>query len=192
MEQSERQREIINAALSLISDQGLQDLTMKRIAGLVGVSEPAIYRHFPSKADILSAIVDEMTVSRTNALNAARKQGYGAEKTLITFFEAHAQEFIRRPAMTTILFSEDLFRHDASLMARISDIILETQKMIQNEISKGQSDRVFSPDVDSVNVALMLLGGFRLLVSKWRFEQHSFDLLVYTSSFIRSALVLLK
>jgi len=192
LELSDRKKEIIDAALSLLNEQGIQELTMKRIASAVGVSEPALYRHFPSKSEILSAVVDAMELSRAQALKAARTAGAEAEGTLMAFFENHALLFTKRPAMTTILFSEDLFQHDASLLIRVARIIAETQHLIQGEIEKGKKVKAFRPGIDTENASLMLLGGFRLLVSKWRLEHYSFDLVTRTNSYMRSIFLLLK
>jgi len=55
---SDRQDEIVGTALRLISEDGIQELTMKKIATAIGITEPALYRHFTSKFQILSAVVD--------------------------------------------------------------------------------------------------------------------------------------
>ena len=63
-----RQREIIVTSIDLIAENGIQGLTIKNIARKVGVSEPAIYRHFDSKINILLGILsyfrDEMISAR--------------------------------------------------------------------------------------------------------------------------------
>ena len=46
MELSKRQKEIIGAAISLIAQNGIEGLTTKALAAAVGISEPALYRHF--------------------------------------------------------------------------------------------------------------------------------------------------
>ena len=53
---TERQQEIINVALKLINEKGIQGLTMKNLSKEIGISEPAIYRHFENKIEILLAI----------------------------------------------------------------------------------------------------------------------------------------
>ncbi|MFA6506196.1 MAG: TetR/AcrR family transcriptional regulator [Treponemataceae bacterium] len=189
---SDRQREIIDAALELINDQGIQELTMKRIAAAVGVSEPALYRHFPSKSEILSAVVDEMEAARSGAMSAGKTAGQSAESVLLTFFEAHATQFQSRPELTTILFSEDVFRNDAKLLSRVVAIISGTQALLRAEIEKGKLSGFFRQDADTENAALMLAGGFRLLVSTWRLGDYPFNLSERTASFVKSVLALLK
>jgi AcrR family transcriptional regulator len=56
-----RKEQIIGAAMSLISEQGLTGASMGRIAEIVGISEPAIYRHFGSRREILLAALDAVS-----------------------------------------------------------------------------------------------------------------------------------
>ena len=48
-----RQIEIMEAATDRISKYGIQNLTIKTLATDIGLSEPALYRHFSSKNEIL-------------------------------------------------------------------------------------------------------------------------------------------
>lgn len=54
----ERRAAIIDAALHLFADKGFRGTTTREIAAAVGVSEPILYEHFPSKQDLYSAIID--------------------------------------------------------------------------------------------------------------------------------------
>ncbi len=192
MARSDRQREIIEAALELIHAQGIQELTMKRIAAVVGVSEPALYKHFASKSDILSAVLDELETTRSGAVSAARTAGSDPLTALSSFFGTHARQFANRPALMAVLFSDDLFRHDQVLSERVATIISGTQEMIREEIDKGKNAGLLRLDVDGETAALMLTGGFRLLVSTWRLRGASFDLAVRTDEFISHALAILR
>jgi len=191
MGNTDRQKEIVDAALGLISGKGIQELTMKRLAEAVGVSEPAIYRHFASKSDILAAVVDEVVASRSSSLGEARSVGLGPAETLVSFFVSHATLFTRRPAMTTVLFSEDVFRNDPTLLSRVGAIMQDTLATIRAEIVKGQHMGIFRIEMDEENGAFMLVGGFRLLVSTWQLGHHTFSLPERTEAYVRSALLLI-
>ena len=52
-----RRGEILDAALAVFGEKGYEAGTMREIAAQVGVSEPAIYRHYASKEAILADIV---------------------------------------------------------------------------------------------------------------------------------------
>jgi len=52
-----RRGEILDAALAVFGEKGYEAGTMRQIAKRVGVSEPALYRHYESKEAILADIV---------------------------------------------------------------------------------------------------------------------------------------
>jgi AcrR family transcriptional regulator len=182
MQSSERQKEIVAAVFNLISDQGIQELTIKKIAQAVGVSEPAIYRHFESKSDILAAVVDQMVAHRNTTFS--RVGGNSAATTLASFFTVQAMLFEDMPPLTIMLFPEDLFRNDAVLLARIMDMMQETLGRIRELLQAGIDEGAFKPDLDRDAVALMLVGGFRLLVSSWRLDPTSGRLREKTRRFV--------
>ncbi|MGE0666924.1 MAG: TetR/AcrR family transcriptional regulator [Sphingomonadales bacterium] len=53
---AETREEILREATALIAERGYRHMTMKAVAERVGVTEPAVYRHFPGKADLLTAV----------------------------------------------------------------------------------------------------------------------------------------
>jgi AcrR family transcriptional regulator len=58
--QTERQQEIVETALGLINEKGIQGLTIKNLSKKLGITEPAIYRHFVNKIQILIALLNLM------------------------------------------------------------------------------------------------------------------------------------
>jgi AcrR family transcriptional regulator len=69
-----RKGEILDAALAVFGEKGYEAGTMREIAARVGVSEPAIYRHYASKEAILADIVatagDRISAGIRNGLAA--------------------------------------------------------------------------------------------------------------------------
>ncbi len=55
-----RRREIADAALRIVTEQGLGRFTAASIAREVGVSDAALFRHFPTKDAIVLAVVDRV------------------------------------------------------------------------------------------------------------------------------------
>ncbi len=49
---------VLEAALSVIDDHGLEELTMRRLALELGVEAPSLYKHIAGKPDILDGIVE--------------------------------------------------------------------------------------------------------------------------------------
>jgi AcrR family transcriptional regulator len=59
MPAAERRKCIVDAALPAFARSSYRGVTTAEIARAVGVSEPILYRHFPSKRDLYLACVDE-------------------------------------------------------------------------------------------------------------------------------------
>lgn len=55
-----RRGEILTAALAVFSEKGYEGGSMRDIASIVGVTEPALYRHFASKEDLFIALIVEV------------------------------------------------------------------------------------------------------------------------------------
>lgn len=53
----DRKSEIIGAAVEVFADRGYEAGSMRQIAARVGVSEPALYRHFPGKEALFLGII---------------------------------------------------------------------------------------------------------------------------------------
>lgn len=51
---------IVQAALSLLDEVGLDGLTVRAVAGRLGVQAPALYWHVPSKQDLLDEMATEV------------------------------------------------------------------------------------------------------------------------------------
>lgn len=58
---AERREAIVRSAIELFAQNGFKGTTTRELAAAVGVSEPVLYQHFPSKGDLYTAIVDQMT-----------------------------------------------------------------------------------------------------------------------------------
>lgn len=167
---SDRQNEIIRAAFSLISEQGIQELTIKKLGAAIGISEPAIYRHFASKAEILSGIVDMLIALRNDTWRQAQAATSDPLECINLFFTLQAQQFAAFPPLSIVLFPEDLFRHDHSLLMRTKEIILKTHNEISVLIQQAKEEKTIRSDCAADTVSLLLIGGFRMLVSSWRLE----------------------
>jgi AcrR family transcriptional regulator len=192
MQTIERRKEIIQAAFDLISEQGIQELTMKRIANAVGVSEPAIYRHFASKADILSSVIDEMIAQREATFQRVRAGSGTARDMIGSFFSAQASLFETRPSLTIMLFPEDLFRNDETLLGRATAMMDETLSRFRELLRAGVDEGSLKDGIDCEAGALMLVGGFRLLVASWRLDSGAGGLEMGTSRFVEGALSLIS
>jgi AcrR family transcriptional regulator len=54
-----RAREIVSAAREILNAEGLDAMTMRRIADRLGIRAPSLYKHFPDKQSLEAAVISD-------------------------------------------------------------------------------------------------------------------------------------
>ena len=65
---------IKNAARTVFLANGFRETSMQMIASEVGISAPGIYKHFESKEEIFSALVDPLIIEIKGILHMAENE----------------------------------------------------------------------------------------------------------------------
>jgi AcrR family transcriptional regulator len=173
---SNRQGEIIDAALGIIAEGGIQSLTIKNLSRVVGISEPALYRHFANKWDILRGIIQYYDRENKEALKSIVDSEKNPLLQLETFYHTLFAQFAHKPALSITLLFNEMFQNDKNLIRRISNIMSRTQAHIMKIITEGQEQRVIRGDISARSLSTMLIGAVRLVITRWRLENFGFDL----------------
>lgn len=87
---TDRARQIVTAARTLLELEGPEALTMRRLAGCVGITAPSLYKHFPDKSSVVNALADVMLRETAEALEAAESAAPGSFPALATAYRTHA------------------------------------------------------------------------------------------------------
>lgn len=174
--QTPRQKEISDAALDLISRKGIQGLTIKNLSKMIGISEPAIYRHYDNKIDILLAILQLFRENTEKHFAWSKNVEMGAMEKIAGIFQRHFASFAATPSLVSVIFSEELFRGEPRLITQISEIIEKNYSILTGIVRDGQENGEVRQDIEAGHLTMMILGALRLLVKKWQFSGYSFDL----------------
>jgi AcrR family transcriptional regulator len=173
---TERQEQIINVSIKLIAEKGIQQLTIKNISKRMGISEPALYRHFGNKLDILLAILSNFKDTKQNIFYQVKAVDKSVFEQMEHLFKAHFQRFTANPALAAVIFSEEIFQNDKRLSAQVSAIMKLSQESISALIKKGQGNNEIRKDIPVEQFSLIFMGALRLIVKKWKLSDFSFDL----------------
>jgi AcrR family transcriptional regulator len=174
---SKRQIEIINIAIELVAQNGIQELTIKNISKKIGLVESAIYRHFKSKQDILLGILDIFKNSKENIFSDVRNKNHSPSVQLKKLFENRFKYFSQNPAIASVIFAEDFFRNDKRLSKMVYEIMQEYQLIIRRIIEAGQQNGDIRSDLKSEQLSIILTGSLRVVVTQWRLAEFTFDLI---------------
>lgn len=173
---ADRKGEIIDKALNLIAQRGIEKLTFRNLAAAVGISEPAFYRHFSGKSAILLAILDHFDALRRELFERIRRQAPDSLAALEAVFREHLSLFARQPALAMLLFPEEIRQNRAELEARVSSLMRYGQEQIAEILAEGKSRGEIRADLDPEQAALIVSGSLRLLVGRWRLGGRGGDL----------------
>ena len=105
-------RAILEAALELIKESGIQSLSLREIARRIGVTPAAPYHHFKDRGEILLQIGMQGYVDLLHVLEQAAASGAGAEDECEAEFRAYLQFAREHSAVYAVMFSAELVRHD--------------------------------------------------------------------------------
>lgn len=174
--QTERQMEITEAAFELIASKGIQGVTIKNISKKIGISEPAIYRHFDSKTSILLSILHSFKDMATMLSDMLATNTGPAIDKIAFIFGKMLDLFTETPSIVSVIFAEEIFKNEEVLKTKIVEIVNIHAQTIEDIVEKGQLENNVRNDIDKQSIALMAMGSFRLLVKKWDLNNHNFDL----------------
>jgi len=175
MEITARQLEIIEAAGEILTKSGVNGLTTKNLAALIGFSESALYRHFKSKEEIILTMLLYLAEDMDIRLRLVVKVDNDPKKKLNALFNSQFDFFQKNPHFLIAMLSDGLFEESAAINKAIKKIMETAMKQLLPIIELGQQQHIFNRDLTAEALCHFIMGSFRLHILKWRLSGLSFD-----------------
>jgi AcrR family transcriptional regulator len=177
MEFTKRQIEIIHAATGLIGEKGIQNLTTKALAERMNFSEPALYRHFKDKNDILKSVILYFREELKSAMEEISDAPTNGLEKLGQIIEFQFEHFANNPAIVMVIFAETSFQFDESLSDAVHAVLISKKTRMVQLIEKGQKDGSIRKDLEPTALANIFMGSMRFTVLQWRLSKYSTSLI---------------
>lgn len=171
-----RQREIVEAAIRLISERSIQELTIKNLSASIGVTEAALYRHFDSKLDILLAILQMFRQHAVSVHEHLRTLPDDPLHQIEFLFLTHFRTFARKPYLADVVFSEEIFRNDSRLAETVYAIMNVNFGVLKSLLEEGRRRGQVREDIPVEQLTTVIMGSLRMVVTRWRLERFRSDL----------------
>lgn len=172
----DRKADIVEALLSLADRIGPDRLTTNDVAREVGVTQAAIFRHFPTKAELWS----EVGVVIAARLVAAWQQALTANTTpkdrLRALIAAQLRQIETTPALPAILHSRELNVDNAILRQRFRGLLMQYQAHLVANLEGMIADGSMTPDVGPQDAAVLLTSLVQGIAIRWSLGSRSFAL----------------
>jgi len=171
---ADRQSLIIDEAITIIHEMGYQAFSIRELSKRVGISEPAIYRHFLNKEDIVLGILGRFNEFDIALYREVKRHDKPTDK-IRWFIKYHFEFLEKNPGMTSIIFAEEIFNQSELIREKMLSII-ERRKTVLRGVIDGAKVETRLIDVSTADVITVILGSIRLVVLEWKLSGFSFSL----------------
>jgi AcrR family transcriptional regulator len=146
-------RALLDAAVELIDERGLERATLREITRRAGVSHAAPYHHFPDRVALLEAAAAESFEQLAAHLRHAdhRARGDGAAHVRAVFV-AYARFALEHRARWRLLIEPDLVTGPAG--SDVMNAALEVQDAVATSVRAAIGDGTVRADLDPDTIAV--------------------------------------
>lgn len=175
---------IREAAVKLFANEGISHVTMRRVAAVVGVSAPALYRHFPSKDHLLLHVVKSgFDIFLQHLMQAL--QGKTAWERMQISGEQYYQFAIRHPDYYKLMFLSEWTPEDPAVLEHMDTHASISFQFLVDRVRELMDEGFVKGFTDPVSVAFTVWSVVHGTVSlsicgvmpgkgvnvKWQFDQ---------------------
>jgi len=173
-----RRQQILEALAQELETHPGARITTARLAKVVGVSEAALYRHFPSKAKMFEGLIEFAESSVFGLSSRILSEEHDAVRRcerilglLLTFSD-------RNPGITRVLLGEALVGENERLRARVSQFFDRVETQLKQVLREGEqvSELGMRASVSAIaNLLMAVLEGRMTQFSRSGFKHSPVD-----------------
>lgn len=152
----DRRREIADAALRLVAEHGLGKFTSLAIAHEVGLTDAALFRHFPSKDAIVDAAIDR--------IEEILFEGFPPEaedplERLGAFFRRRVEVIRAHPGVSRLVATDELARAGSpEAVERVAAFRRRSTGFVRACLQEAAGRRLLAPGVGVAEASVIVLG----------------------------------
>lgn len=171
-----RKEQIVEAALTILSDNAAPKLKMSDVARQLGLAPSALYRHFKNRDAMLSAILEHIRTMLHTNLEQVRQQTDNAVERLHAMLVRHGRLIREQQAIPRIVFSDEIWGQKRERRQRMYRIVTGYLAEIEAIVVEGQARGEIRLDVEARVVAKMFFGIVQPAALLWYMSEGCFDL----------------
>ncbi len=157
MAKQDKKEQILSALASMLETNPGQRITTARLASQLGVSEAALYRHFPSKARMFEGLIEFTESAILGTINQILEREKDTlvrcelmVRVLLTFVE-------RNPGITRVLTGDALLGEHERLRSRVGGLFDKIEANIKQALRERRLRDNVQTSVDEGLLANLLM-----------------------------------
>ncbi|AVA15030.1 TetR/AcrR family transcriptional regulator [Sphingopyxis sp. MG] len=160
----ERRAATVEAVVDLAAEQNPSDITTTAIAQRMGLTQGALFRHFPSKDAILEAVMSWVAARLLARVDEAADGATSPKAALEAVFMTHIDFVSDHPGVPRMLFGE-LQRPGETLPKRmVQTLIRHYGERLRSLLEAGKARGELRADLDPDAAATLFIGTIQGLV----------------------------
>jgi AcrR family transcriptional regulator len=171
-----RKAEIVATTLRLADELGPDRLTIQAVADVVGLTQPGVFRHFPTKQALWQAVAEAIDATMTEAWQAALASSSAPLDRLALLIRTQLRQIEGNPAIPAILHSRELQTENADLRDRFRSLMMRFQGLLRVELVAARDAGLIRGDVDPDDGAVLLISLVQGLAIRWALGSRLFAL----------------
>lgn len=175
-EKRPKYRQIIDAAVIVIAENGYHAAQVSKIAKQAKVADGTIYLYFKNKEDILISLFREKISGHLEQVKSELNRKPTASEKLFALIHRHFQMLVEDPHLAVVLQLE-LRQVNKELRKQINEILKDYLKVIDEVIEFGKSTGEFRKDLDVRIARQMIFGAIDETATTWVMKEQKYDLL---------------
>ena len=156
--QSNRQIEIVHATLQLAFELGPDAVSTSRIASRLGISQPAIYKHFKNKDAIWLAVSDQLAEQFTKIVRNGEASALPPVARLRDLFLQHAQFIQSVPALPDIMVMRNATGSHEVIRRRLQKEMAQLRGLMVNLAEQAQSQGEICKNISAPDIVILIIG----------------------------------
>lgn len=160
----ERRAVTVATVVELAAEQNPSDITTAAIAKRMGLTQGALFRHFPSKGAILQAVMEWVAERLLSRVDKAIQAAAAPLAALEAVFMTHVEFVIERPGVPRMLFGELQRAEDTASKRMVQTLINRYAERLRQLIEDGKARQELDPQLDTAAAANLFIGTIQGLV----------------------------
>lgn len=160
----ERRAVTVEAVIALAAEQNPGEITTAAIAKHMGLTQGALFRHFPSKDAILQAVMEWVAERLLARVDKAAQAAGSPLAALEAVFMAHIDFVAQHPGVPRMLFGELQRAVDTPAKRMARTLIDRYGERLAVLIEKGKAQGELAAEVDTAAAATLFIGTIQGLI----------------------------
>jgi AcrR family transcriptional regulator len=172
-----RKIQIKDAVREIIVRHGSENITIRRLSRAVGISEAAIYRHFKSKREILSFLVEDIEQTWMTEIEQSEIATHPALEAIDIVLRNRISTAEQRGGVSFQVIAEIISLGDKKLNKQAAAVVERYINALVDMVSRGIDDDEIKEEINPVATANLIFGMIQGLVNNWALNNYNFTLI---------------